>query len=208
MTTRLFSILRRKPGLIDFVTPLQAQSAGVKSYRLKTDTTPSGAFATTVMTVPRTGFVDPDVKGAHNVIQPGNNVRVLFKPSNYGLSDAAFWLKLVFIDEADAEMVTPAPSAPTLISPPTAGSEQMAFTASAPTSALRIDLPRAMNNFRILNLDGANALMVAFQEGGPEATVPFGKENSGFSGIVSSIWVRGVGGAVAFSATFTPATLR
>jgi hypothetical protein len=65
-----------------------------------------------------------------------------------------------------------------------------------------------MNNFRIVNLDGANALMVAFQEGGPEATVPFGKENVGVTGIVSSIWVRGVGGAVVFSATFTPATLR
>lgn len=209
MTTRNFSILRRKAGLIDLQTPLQPQSAGVKAYRLKTDTTPSGAFGTTVMTVPNTGFLDPDVKGTHSVIQPGNNVRMVFKPSNFGLSDtAAFWLKLVFIDDADAEMVSPAPSAATLIAPPSAGPEQMGFTGSAPLSALRIDLPRAMDNFRIRNLDAANALMVAFQEGGPEVTVPFGQENSGIYGLVSSIWVRGVGGTVSFSTTYTPASPR
>jgi hypothetical protein len=204
MTTRNFSILRRRAGLVDLVTPLKLVTPSVKSYRLKTDTTPSGAFATTVMTVSRTGFVDKDVAGAHNVIQPGENVRMIFKPSNFGLSDTApFWLKLVYIDEADAEMVTPAPSAPTLIGSPNEGYPQVAFTASAPLSALRIDLPRTLENVKLRNLEAANTLMVAFQEGGGEATIPFGTENVGVQGGVSSIWVRGVGGAVSFSFTGT-----
>lgn len=205
MTTRIFSVLRRKAGLIDLITPLKIVSPSVKAYRLKTDTTPHGAFGTTVITAPRTGFVDASVAGAHNVIQPGENVRIILKPSEHGLSDTApFWLKLVYIDETDAEMVTPAPSAPTLIGAPGEGYNQIAFTGAAPVGVARVDLPRAMANVRILNLDTTNTLMVAFQEGGGEVTIPFGKEHvGGLQSSVSSFWIRGVGGAVNYSFTAT-----
>lgn len=209
MTARLFSILRRKAGLVDLITPFQGPSTGVVQYRLKTDTNPFGSFSTTVMTVPRTGFIDKDVAGAHNVIQPGDNVRIIFKPSNFGLSDtAAFYLKLVFIDGANAEMVTPAPSAGTLVLPPFTGPVQSGFTATAPASVTQVDLPRAMENVRVLNLESSNGLAVSFQDGGPEITVPAGKELSGFYGTASSIWAHGVGGTAQFSISFTYASPR
>lgn len=208
MTARLFSILRRKPGLVDFITPLMPPSTGVAQYRLKTDTTPTGAFATTVMTV-RGGYLDPSLVGTHSVIQPGENVRIVFKPSNFGLSDTAmFWLKLVYIDAANAEMASPAPSAPTLVLPPFTGNTIAGFTASAPTSALQIDLPRAMDSFRLVNPDATNGIGIAFQEGGPEVTVTAGKDLLNQNGAVSSIWVRGIGGATSFSATFSYANPR
>ena len=211
---RLFSILRRKPGLIDLITPIRPQSEAVESYRLKTDTTPGGAFATTCMTAPRTGKVDPAVAGPQHVIQPGENVRLIFKPSNFSLSDTdAFWIKLVYVDIANAEMVTPAPGAPTLVLPPFTGPVQTGFTATAPVGAgfansLQLDLPRAMENVRILNTDGANPLFVAFDPGGPEMEIPFGKELVGFFGLVPTMFVRSTGGAVKFTTTFTYATPR
>jgi uncharacterized protein YodC (DUF2158 family) len=205
MTTRLFSILRRKPGLVDFVAPLRD---GVSAYRLKTDTTPVGAFATTLVTVPMTGFMEPELAGAQHVIQPGNNVRIIFKPSKYSLPDSgAFWLKLVYINAAGTEMSDPAPSAPTFISPPNEGPMQTGFTAVAPASALRIDLP-TVDNFRIRNLEAARNLVVAFQEGGPEATVYQASDSTGITGTVSSIWINGSGGTANFSAQFTYAASR
>jgi len=133
------------------------------------------------------------------------------KPSNYGLPDsAAFWLRLVYVNAGGSEMVTPAPSAATLVLPPFLGNEQSGFNATAPNGAtlansLRIDLPRQLSNFRVRNLSSTIPLYVAFQEGGFEVVVPgqaSSQESIGFDGIVSSIWVRGSGGVAAFSAQF------
>jgi len=216
MTTRLFSILRRNPGLIDFVTPIRPDSEGVYKYRLKTDTTPSGSFSTTVIESRVGGFVDPTVAGPQNVIQPGNNVRIVFNPNNYSLTDAYFWLKLVYVDSSNSEMSSPAPSAATLVLPTFVGNEQSGFNATAPdgstiANSLRIDLPRQMSNFRVRNLSTTVNLFVAFQEGGPEVVVPgqvSSQESIGFDGIVSSLWVRGSGATAAFSAQFTYANPR
>lgn len=218
MSGRLFSILRRKPGFIHFVTPLvDFASTGVLKYRLKTDTDPGGTFSTVVLTTTNTGLVDASVSGPQNPIQPGNTVQILIKPSNYSLPDSAyFWLKLVYVDSSNAEMTSPAPSAATLVLPPFVGNEQAGFNATAPNGsdlahALRIDLPRQMSNFRIRNLSTTVNLYVAFQEGGPEIIVPgqaSSQESVGFDGIVSSIWVRGSGATAAFSAQFTYANPR
>lgn len=197
---RLFSVLRRKAGLIDLITPILPPSSLVEQYRIKTDTNPAGAFVTRVVTAPRTGMVDPDVAGGQHVIQPGENVRMIFKPSNFGLSDNAIWVKLVYVDSAGLELSTPAPSAPTLMLPPVGGPELSGFTVSVPNraslaTALRLDLPRAMENVRLLNLDTGVAIWVAFNEGGPEVKIPFGKELVGFHGTASSLFVRGAGAA-------------
>lgn len=218
MSGRLFSILRRKPGFIHFVTPLLDPIAtGVVKYRLKTDTNPGGTFTTVVATVTNLGLVDPAVAGPQNPIQPGKNVQILMKPSNYGLPDSAFfWLKLVYVDAGGSEMTNPAPGAATLVLPPFVGNEQSGFSATAPTGttiadSLRIDLPRQMSNFRLKNLSATIPLFVAFQEGGPEITVPgqaSSQESIGFEGIVSSIWVRGSGGTAAFTTQFTYANPR
>jgi len=218
MSGRLFSILRRKPGFFHFTTPLlDSVSTGVVKYRLYTATEPGFTSPTAVVTVTNLGLVDPSVAGAQNPIQPGNNVQILMKPSNYGLPDSAFfWLKLVYVNSAGADMSSPAPSAATLVLPPYVGNEQSGFNATAPSGStiadsLRIDLPRQMSNFRVRNLSTTLPLYVAFQEGGPEIVVPgqaSSQESVGFDGIVSSVWVRGSGGTVAFSAQFTYANPR
>ena len=218
MSGRLFSILRRKPGFIHFVTPLvDFASTGVVKYRLYTDSDPSFASPTVVTTVTNTGLVDPSVAGPQNPIQSGNNVQILIKPSNYGLPDSEFfWLKLVYVDSSNVDMASPAPSAATLVLPPFVGNEQAGFNATAPNGAdlahaLRIDLPRQMSNFRIRNLSTTVNMYVAFQEGGPEIIVPgqaSSQESVGFDGLVSSIWVRGSGATAAFSSQFTYANPR
>lgn len=206
---RRFSILRRKPGLVDLITPIRPFSEGVETYRLKTDTSPTGAFGTTVMTVPRTGKVDPSLQGPQNVIQPGENVRMIFKPSDWSLSDTdAFWLKLVYVNAANVELVTPTPSAPCLVLPPFSGPGQFGFTATAPVLAsfansIQIDLPRSMENLKVMNNDSTNPLFVAFDGGGPEIKIPAGKEITGFLGTASSLFVRATGGSVEFTTTFT-----
>lgn len=214
MSTRLFSVLRRKSSLLDFSIPPRPLSEGVAGYRFKTDTDPGGTFATTAFTSPIYGFVDPEVAGPQHVIQPGNNIRVIIDPSKHGIDDNyAFWVKLVFVDGADAEMTDPVPSAATLVLPPFVGNEQSGFNGTAPSAvdlahSLRIDLPRSMENFRIRNLETTRSLQVAYQEGGPEITIPAGVESSEIYGLVSSIWVRGVGGTAAFTAQFVYANPR
>jgi hypothetical protein len=216
MSVRLFSILRRKPGLIDFITPRRPFSDAVAQYSLRTDAAgnPLGAFATVVMTVGPNGMVDPDVQGPQHVAQPGNNVRCIFKPSNFGLSDTdAFWLKLVYVDSLGVDMPIPAASAATLILLPPTMPFMTGFNAIAPVgvavaNSVQVDLPRGMENFRIRNLDAGNPLYVATQEGGPEFVVPPGKENTSFYGLVSSFWVRSTGAPVAFSAQFVYANPR
>lgn len=213
-TPRLFSVLRRKVGLIDLITPIRPQAEGVAQYRLKTDTSPTGAFATTVMTVPNTGKVDPAVQGAQHVIQPGENVRMIFKPSNFSLSDTdALWLKLVYVDASNAEMTSPAPSAATLVLPPVSNGTMFGFTATAPNQAtmansVQIDLPRTMSNFRITNNETTNPLFLAFDPGGPEVKVPFGKDVSSLNGMASTIFARATGGTAEFSVSFTLSTPR
>jgi hypothetical protein len=218
MSGRLFSILRRKPGFIHFTTPLlDSITTGVVKYRLYTDSDPNFPSPTEVVTVTNLGLVDSAVAGPQNPIQPGRNIQILMKPSNYGLPDSDFfWLKLVYVDSSDADMTSPAPSAATLVLPPFVGNEQAGFNTSAPnessiSSSLRIDLPRQMSNFRVRNLSTSINLYISFQEGGPEIIVPgqaSSQESVGFDGLVSSIWVRGGSGSPSFSTQFTYANPR
>ncbi len=211
MTARLFSIIRRRTGIIDFITPIQPPDSGVVGYRLKSDTDPAGLFSTTVITTKLYGYEDPDVRNM-SPIMPGEHVRITIKPQNFGLTDDYFWLKLVFVDSSNAEMTSPAPSAPTLVLPPFDGPAQAGFNSTAPSGvdlahSLRIDLPRVMDNFR-LRVIGTPSIYLAFQEGGPEVIVPSGQENIGYDGLVSSFWVRGSGDSSAFSAQFRYANPR
>lgn len=216
MTPRIFSIIRRRPGIIDLIATRQPDAAGVVKYRLKSASDPADTFSTTVLDSSIYGFTDPTISSAQTVIQPGDHVRIVFNPNKYGLTDSYFWLELVYVDSMNSEMTDPAPSAPTLVPPPFVGNEQVGFNSTAPsgsdiTDSLRIDLPRLMSNFRVRNLDTSNDLYVAFQEGGPEVVVPAVggyQESIGFDGNVSSLWVRGSGGSSKFSAQFTYANPR
>lgn len=203
-----FSVARRFDGLIEIITPRITQDPIVAKYRLKTDTNPFGLFATTVMESSY-GLISPEVADRHHPLTAGDNIRFVFKPSSFSLSDtAAFWLKVVAVDAANAEMVSPAPSLPTLVHPVGNGLNEGAFNATAPigaaiTDAVAIHLGRSVHNLTIRNLDGARALHVAYDVAGQESIIPFGTEATALSGTSHTLYLRGIGGTVAFSVRFS-----
>lgn len=212
MTARLFSVPRRKAGLVDFITPIRQ---GVDGYRIKAATNFDQSF-TAIITAPNTGYVDPAVAGNQHTSYGGDNVRIIFKPSTYSLSDTGvLWLQLAFVIGVTEQTTGPnAPSAATLLSPisgtPT-GMQVLQGVAAVQTTiagSQQIDLPRLVENVHIRNLS-ANPLFVAFDAEGPEIQVNTASQDlQGFYGTVSSIWVRSTGGTAAFSMSFTYANPR
>jgi hypothetical protein len=104
-------------------------------------------------------------------------------------------------------------TAPTLLLPDTTnkGIGQVTIQGNAPSAtssagSLELDLPFLMQNFQITNNDGSNTLYIATEQSGPEYEIGPKLGFPGFQsiwGAQSSLWVRGGGGAVNFSATFT-----
>lgn len=104
-------------------------------------------------------------------------------------------------------------TAPTLLLPDSAlkGQGNVTIEGTAPaglTSAnsLQLDLPSVAQNFQITNQDGTNSLGVSTEIGGPEMVIGPKLGFPGYQtiwGAQGSLWVRGIGGAVVFSATFT-----
>lgn len=205
MNTRLFSIIRRKPGIVDFVTPLVA---GQDEYRLKTAANFDGSFST-LLTTTNTGYVDPTVDLRQQTLQPGNNiVRMLINPVTFSIDDTKpFWLQYFPMIGG----VEQTPSGFLLVLPPTYGTSILAISGNAPSGAnqaasLRLDFPRLVTDLRIHNEHASSDLVVAFDVGGPEIKVqaPLKEPQfSSFHGTQDSIWVRGSGAVVPFSATFT-----
>lgn len=199
---RIFSVARRRPGIVDLFTK---RVAGVEGYRLKASANFDGVFAT-IFTAPKFGFLD-DVGVDRRVIetQPtGGQVRVVFNPTTYGLTDAnPLWLELFHVDGAGAETQV---SAPTLVLPDqtqflTRGYGHILLRGNAPNAAtvagsLQLDLPRLLCDWRILNEEAGTDAFVAFEPGGPEYLL---KQNSiqpqfsTFTAKAASVWVRGNG---------------
>ncbi len=210
---RLFSVIRRRPNYIDVVTPFVYGSDG---YRLKWATNFDGSFST-VLTSTNIGFVDPNINP--NVIdaQPlggsasngGRNVRIVFNPATYGITDtSSFWLQFV----RTVGGVEQTPGAPTLILPDSAnhGVGIVTIHGNAPNAAtsagsLQIDLPRVMEDFHIHNEDGSNNLFLSTEQSGAETQLrpDTFSQFSQMRAAQGSIWVRGGGGVVAFSARMT-----
>jgi hypothetical protein len=104
-------------------------------------------------------------------------------------------------------------TAPTLLLPDTTnkGIGNVVIQGNAPAAissagSLQLDLPFLMQNFQITNNDTANTLYVATEQGGPEYEIGPKLGFPGFAsiwGAQASLWVRGGGGAVNFSAAFT-----
>lgn len=214
MTARFFSVPRRKPGMVDLITPIRS---GVDGYRIKSATNFDQAF-TTVVTAPVHGYVDPEVAGNQHTSYGGDNVRIIFKPSKYSLTDTgALWLQVAFvIGGVEASAGPNAPSAPTLLSPlaglPTAMQviAGVAPVAGSIATSQQVDFPRLVENLHIRN-NGGGELFVAFDAEGPEFHIPAGVSSSemvGWSGTVSSMWVRATGSTAALSASFTFANPR
>lgn len=221
MTARLFSVIRRRPNYVDVVTPFTLGSDG---YRLKWASNFDGSF-TSFLTAPNTGFVDPSINPNIIDAQPmggiasngGRHVRIIFNPATFSIPDASsFWL--VFVQTVAG--VEQTPSAPTLILPDSAnhGVGMVTIKGNAPNVAnsglsLQIDLPRLMESFHIHNESsisanpptGGSNLFVSTEAGGAETAVPpdSTEQFSQLRGTQGSLWVRGGGAIVAFSARFT-----
>jgi hypothetical protein len=206
---RLFKIARRRPHIVDFYTPF---TYGVDLYRIKWAANFDGAFATIISST-NVGFVDSNINPMVIESQPttGKDVRIVFDPTTYGITDTqSFWLQFVPVTGG----VEGTASAPTLILPDSAnkGVGSVTIHGNAPNAAssansLQLDFPFLMSDIRIHNEDGTNNLFVATEQNGPEQqlkadTFPQWQH---LQGTQSSIWVRGGGAVVAFSAVMTVA---
>ena len=104
-------------------------------------------------------------------------------------------------------------SAPTLLLPDSSNKgigivtiQGNAPAATSSAGALELDLPTLMQNWEITNNDGTNSLYVSTEQSGPEVAIGPKLGFYGYATIYASqgsIWVRGSGGAVNFSATST-----
>ncbi len=206
---RLFKIARRRPHVVDFYTPF-TYGLDATGYRIKWATNFDAAF-TTIINSTNVGFIDDNVNRNTIETQPttGKDVRIVFDPATYSIDDTkSFWLQFAQVQGGTEILV----SAPTLILPDSAnkGVGDVTIHGNAPNAAtsansLQLDLPFMMQNIRIHNEDGTNSLFVATEQSGPEQllksdTFP---QWSSIYGTTSSIWVRGGGAVVAFSAVMT-----
>jgi len=208
---RTLSVIRRRPNLIDCVVPFVY---GVDKYRLKWNANFDGVFAQ-FLDSSNVGFLDPAINQATvDVQQTQGRVRIVFNPASYAIPDQQhIWLELWHVAPGGAETQM---SAPSLVLPESAhhGIHQVTIHGGAPNAAtsagsLQLDLPRLMQDFRIHSeaAGGGNYLYVATEQNGPEQelrpdTFP---QYQAFYATQGSIWVRGGGGIVNFSATFTMA---
>jgi hypothetical protein len=189
------------------VIPFQT---GVDTYRLKWATN-FDASPTQFIDSTRSGFTDPAVAGNQHVPLPGAHARVVFDPSTYSIStndDTAFWL--VFVPVTAGSEGTP--TAPMLVLPALDTSTPViTIRGTAPNqtslaASLRIDFPRLMTDLRVRNENGsAHDLFVATDASGAEINLSPDPQPDILSvlGNFSSLYVRGSGASVVFSATFT-----
>jgi len=213
---RLFSIIRRRPHLVDLIMPKQE---GVAGYRIEGAPNFDATFNTMFTAPIASGFVgrlgtgDPINQAVLNSV-PGNHVRAVFDPDAYtgiGLADDQhMWLRFVPVDVAGAPGTPGAPSL--VLTDSDHGYGRIVITGAAPDEAavadsLELHLPRGMKNLIFLNQEtaGGNSLFLAFESGGPEVEVAAASRYDAWEGTQAMILVRGGGGAVAFSANFTNA---
>jgi hypothetical protein len=204
---RTFTCFRRRPHIVDLLTPV---IPGSTVYTVKWAQNFDGAFAA-IINCSNVGFYDDNIPRNKTELQNTNGfVRMTFDPTTFSIDDTkSFWLELwVTTPPAPSTQI----SAPTLLLPDTAlkGQGIVSIHGTAPSGAstansLQLDLPSGMQNFQIHNEDATNSLFVSTEQGGPEqqcgpAAFP---QYETIWAVQPSIWVRGGGGAVAFSATFT-----
>jgi hypothetical protein len=165
-----------------------------------------GTFAS-LFSCSNIGYYDDNIPRGKTELQDTNGfVRMTFDPTTFSIDDTkSFWLQLWRNGSAV--------SAPTLLLPDTANKGQGIVTiqGNAPSGAssansLQLDLPSLMQNLEITNNDATNTLYVSTEQSGPEVAIG---PKLGFYGLSTiyasqgSLWVRGGGGAVNFSATCT-----
>jgi len=206
---REFSVVRRRPNLVDVVTP---RRPGVDGYRLEWATNFDATY-TTLFTASLSGHVDDSLRDAGHTMMAGDNVRMIFDPANYAMVDSkAFWLRFVPVTGGAPGTATPG----VLILPDQGGFGTVIIAGNAPNVAAVanstiIHFPRLVEDLRIVNNSDTNALMVAALDSDAEYTVKGGATQqilANLRGATSGIRVRGSGAIVAFQATFTLAYAR
>lgn len=199
---RTLSCFRRRPHIVDLLTPVVP---GVGTYTIKWAQNFDGAF-TAIINCTNIGFYDDNIPRGKTELQNTNGfVRMTFDPTTFSIDDTkSFWLELW----QDGVQI----SAPTLLLPDSANKGQGVVTihGSAPSGAssansLQLDLPTLVQNLTIHNEDGTNSLYVSTEQSGPEQQLGPATfyQYQTIWGSQGSIWVRGGGGAVLFSGTFT-----
>jgi hypothetical protein len=203
---RPFSVIRRRPNLLDVVIPVQD---GVDGYRLDVATNFDAVYAP-LITATRMGHIDPSLRNRGHVPVNGRMVRILFDPDNYAppLDDTKpFWMRFTPITGG----VPGTPSAGSLVLPDGDRYRAIIIAGDAPAGAdvsasLKIDFPYMVEGLHIRNTDPGNSLYVATEIGGAEFEVPFGTAQTlDIRAATPFILVRGGGGDVPFSASCTTA---
>ncbi|MFA5387355.1 MAG: hypothetical protein WC322_03075 [Candidatus Paceibacterota bacterium] len=206
--TREFSVIRRRPGILDIITP---RRTGVDGYRIEWAANFDVAF-TTLVTSSINGYVDDSLRDMAHAIAAGNNVRIIVNPADHTITDTKpFWLR--FVPVVGGVPGTPGNSG--LILPDASGRAVCVIAGNAPnaatiTGSIQLDFPRLVEDLRIVN-NGSNSLFVAPVDSDAEFEIKSGGTQIPFTnlrGAIPGIRVRGGGAVVAFQATFTLAFAR
>lgn len=220
MTTvdREFQVFRRRPHLVDILTP---KRAGVQGYRLKAARNFDLTFQTILTADISSGYLDPTALKSGSINRmtlgtaPGEHIRIVFDPQTFGGApanlddDEHIWLQFFPVDFTGAEGTG---GARTLILPDDEMNARgrvmihgVAPIGATVANSRRLDLPYRMRNVTVRNNEasGGDNLMITTTEGGPELPVAPQETAEFFEGSIGSLLVRGVGGTVDFSATMT-----
>jgi hypothetical protein len=209
---------------VNFIDLALRNRAGVQAYRIGAANTLDTAFAgTTAMFTVRKGRSFRSItlrrnnRGRTQESQRGLT-RVMYDPEDYAggvipHDNKATYLR---VEEQNAAGVF-LPEGPILIVPPpgffntgrpsltvrgTAPAVAPSADETPPVGALHFVLPRFSDHVTIHN-EGGVPLMVAFDDGLPEISIPTGAPQGLFDGTYSEVYVRGDGGAPAFSMYFS-----
>jgi hypothetical protein len=210
--SRDFNVIRRRTGIVDMLTPKRANVGG---YRIQAAPNFDGSFVTLFTAPISSGYLDPAIN--REVLHSVNNrdhIRMVFNPNTFtgaaGITDAKnFWIRFVPVDLAGSAGT---PGNPSLVLTDTdhTGNSRILIAGTAPNGAsiansLQLDLPFTSQDLYIKNEQAAagTALFVADFAGGSEQQISAQETLSIFHGPVDTLVVRGAGGTVAFSASFT-----
>lgn len=212
-------LIRRSTRYVDLSI---AHKPGVTGFRLSAANTLDQAHssATAMFTVNQgASFRSKSIRRRRLGLEPGSNrgvTRVIYDPEDYWAAagtlphDSEFaYLRL----EERLPDGSFKPSGPIFVLPPslgnanfrpnlvlhgTAPSASATTTGKPPSTAMKVVLPAEVDSFTVKNVDGTNALFVAFSENGQEFKVDSGEEPTFFDAVVSAFYLRGDGGAVEF----------
>lgn len=210
--SRDFNVIRRRPGIVDMLTPKRANVGG---YRIQAAPNFDGVF-TTLFTAPiSSGYLDPAINPAVlHYVNNNDHIRMVFNPATFtgtaGITDTLdFWMRFVPVDFTGTPGTAGNPAL-VLTDAEHYGNSRVLIAGNAPaaadvTGSLQLELPFTTQDLYIKNEEatGGHALYLADLAGGPEQQISPQETATIFHGPVDLLVVRGSGGTARFSASFT-----